>query len=60
MSLSGGLFTVVIIVVYFGVIVFLITLLWRITIALEKMARHQLEIARDVKAIAEASDVQKE
>ena len=60
MNVVGGLFTVAIIVLYFAVIIFLITLLWRITIALEKMARHQLEIARDVKKLAHASDDEEE
>jgi uncharacterized membrane protein len=43
------------IILYLGVIIFLITLLWRITRALERMARHQLEMARDLKRIADAS-----
>ncbi len=60
MSVFGGIFTIALVVLYFGVIIFVITLLWRITIALERMARHQLEIARDVKAIAEGSHGEKE
>jgi hypothetical protein len=35
-------------------------LLWRITIALEKMAKHQLEIARDVKKLAHPSGGEEE
>jgi hypothetical protein len=46
---------VLFILLYVGVIIFVITLLWRITIALEKIARHQLEIARDVKKLAHPS-----
>lgn len=60
MTFFGGIFGISIIVLYFAVIIFLITLLWRITIALEKMARHQLEIARDVKKLAHASDDEEE
>lgn len=56
MNLISGFVGALLIIVYFGVIGFLITLLWRITIAIEKMARHQLEIARDVKALANRSD----
>jgi predicted lipid-binding transport protein (Tim44 family) len=52
MNFIGGLAGALVIALYFGVIGFLISLLWRITIALEKMARHQLEIARDVKDIS--------
>ena len=51
----GGLLGVSIVVLYFGVIIFLITLFWRITIALEKTARHLLEIARDVKKLTHRS-----
>jgi hypothetical protein len=60
MTPFGGIFAILIIVLYFGVIIFLITLLWRITIALEKMARHQLEIARDVKKLAHPSGDEEE
>ncbi len=47
-------------VIYIGVIIFLITLLWRIASALEKMARHQMEMARDIKQIAQATLKQQE
>jgi len=60
MTPFGGIFAILVIVLYFAVIIFLITLLWRITLALEKMARHQLEIARDVKKLAHASDDEEE
>ena len=51
---------VLLIVLYFGVIIFLITLFWRITVALERMARHLLEIARDVKTLSSASGDEEE
>jgi hypothetical protein len=35
-------------------------LLWRATWALERMARHQLEITRDVKRLADASEGEEE
>jgi len=35
--------------VYIAVIIFVISLVWRATVALEKIARHLLEIARDFK-----------
>ena len=38
-----------------GTFIFVITLLWRMTIALEKTARHLLEIARDVKKLSPPS-----
>ena len=60
MNFMAGLLSALLIALYFGVLGFLITLLWRITIALEKMARHQLEIARDVKKLAHASDDEEE
>jgi len=60
MNLVGGIWVVAGVILYFGVIIFLISLLWRITVALEKMARHQLEIARDVKKLAHASEEEKE
>ena len=60
MNLAGGLVEALLIVLYFGLIGFLISLLWRITIALEKMARHQLEIARDVKKLAHPSGGEEE
>jgi hypothetical protein len=60
MNVLGGFLGVLIIVLYFGVIIFLISLLWRITIALEKMARHQLEIARDVKRLSPSSSDEEE
>jgi hypothetical protein len=56
MSVIGGFLGFGLVAIYFGVLAFLIGLLWRITIALEKMARHQLEIARDVKRLADSSD----
>ena len=52
----AGFLGVSLVILYFGVIIFLITLLWRITQALERMARHQLEMARDIKRIARAND----
>jgi hypothetical protein len=56
----GGILAGLLIVAYFGVIIFLISLLWRITLALEEMARHQLEIARDVKKLAQAAEDEEE
>ncbi len=55
MSPLGPFFALCLLVVYIGVIVFLITLLWRIASALEKMARHQSDMARDIKQIAQAT-----
>ncbi len=51
----AGFLELCVVILYLGVIVFLITLLWRITRALERMSRHQLEMARDLKRIADAS-----
>jgi len=59
-NILGGFAGALVIALYFGVIGFLISLLWRITLALEKMARHQLEIARDVKKLAHPSGDGKE
>ena len=36
-------------IVYLALILFIISLVWRATVALEKIARHLLEIARDFK-----------
>ena len=55
MNFIGGFAVTLIFILYFGVIIFLISLLWRITVALEKMVRHQFEIACDVKALANRS-----
>jgi len=55
MDFLGGLLGVSLIVAYFAVIIFLITLLWRITVALERISRHLLEIARDVKELSHRS-----
>jgi hypothetical protein len=52
MNLLGGSVVVVYIIFYIGLIAFIISLLWRITVALEKMARHLLEIARDIKELS--------
>ena len=52
----AGFVTICLIILYFGVIAFVISLLWRIAVALERMAPHQLEMARDIKRIAEAGD----
>jgi len=60
MNFISGFVGALLIILYFGVIIFLISLLWRITIALEKMARHQLEIACDVKSLANRSEEEKE
>jgi hypothetical protein len=60
MTIVGGLLGVSLVVLYFGVIIFLITLLWRITIAFEKTARHLLEIARDVKELSHRSGDEEE
>jgi hypothetical protein len=34
---------------YLGTILFLTILFWRVTVALESISRHLLEIARDIK-----------
>jgi hypothetical protein len=60
MSIVGGLLGASLVVLYFGVIIFLITLLWRITLALEKTARHLLEIARDVKKLSHRTEDEEE
>jgi len=44
------IFGVLLVGLYFGVILFLIILFWRATIALESISRHLLEIARDFKS----------
>jgi hypothetical protein len=51
----GAFLGVLLLVLYFGVIIFLITLFWRITVALERISRHLLEIARDVKMLSRPS-----
>ena len=56
MTFVGGLFGILLICLYFGVIIFLITLLWRLTTALERVSRHLLEIAKDVKRLSYHSD----
>ena len=60
MNILGGRAGALVIVLYFGILGFLISLFWRITIALEKTARHQLEIARDVKKLLHRSGGEEE
>ena len=55
MSPLGPFFALCLLVVYICIVVFVITLLWRIATALEKMVRHQSEMARDIKQIAQAT-----
>jgi hypothetical protein len=52
----AGLVGICLIILYFDAIAFVISLLWRIAVALEKKVAHQLEMARDLKRIAEAND----
>jgi len=53
---SEWLFVIIYFAIVIAVPVFLVFLLWRITNALEQIARHQLEIARGVKKLAHASE----
>ena len=43
---------ILIILVYFIIVVIVLTLLWRISIALDFIARHLFEIAKDVKKLS--------
>jgi uncharacterized protein YoxC len=55
MSPLGPFLALCLLVVYICIVIFIITLLWRIAAALEKMARHQSDMARDIKQIAQAT-----
>jgi hypothetical protein len=54
-SVLGPFIALCLLIVYISVFIFVITLLWRIASALEKMARMQVEMARDIKQIAQAT-----
>ncbi len=60
MDSLGPWVVVIWIILNLGLVVFLISLLWRITVALERISRHLLEIARDVKELAHNSGDGKE
>lgn len=45
---------------YMAFFVYLAIVLWRITVALEKLARNQVEMTRDIKRIAQATVEMKE
>jgi hypothetical protein len=53
-----------IVIVYFAIVIavpiFVICLLWRVTVALEHISRHLLEIARDVKRLSPLSSDEEE
>jgi hypothetical protein len=46
---GGGFFVVGLAALFFCMLAVLIALLWRVAMALERMAKHLFEIARDVK-----------
>jgi hypothetical protein len=54
-NVLGPFIALCLLVVYISAIVFVIALLWRIASALEKIARLQLEMTRDIKQIAQAT-----
>ena len=44
--------TILLILVYFIVVVIILTLLWRISIALDLIGRHLFQIAKDMKRLS--------
>ena len=46
---SGYIFAILWLIIWVGLLLFVVKLLYRMTVALEKIARHLLEIAREYK-----------